>query len=376
MNTTTIATPHESEVKSMLNTMPFSYSKSKVDNAGKLLSQETFQLEEWENSMQILSSWRAHHASPLDHVTKHVASKAKIVDNKAIIAKRLKRTSSIIKKLKILKNSRLSAMQDIGGCRAILSDKNQVEKLTTSLLSDNRYTVRDDYIKSPKSNGYRSIHVINKSDHPYGSPSVPIEIQIRTAIQHSWATAVEIIDLFTNQDLKSSIKGQRDWKRFFDLASKELAALDGYQNHDNNNIVKLDNLMKKLKIIDKFQLFSSTAKHIEKLNKNETNGIYLFKINSKTSSIEISEFNDDDFQSAKSAYLTEEKKNSKKEYMTISLVSTDKFENLKKAYPNYFADSRKFIENLQEILKQKQDKNENKKPNWLVSLILTHRKPN
>lgn len=326
--------------------------------------------------MQILSSWRAHHASPLDYVTKQVSTKAKGIDPRAIVAKRLKRTSSIIKKLKILKNSRLSAMQDIGGCRAILSDKKQVEKLTASLLSDNRYAIRDDYIKSPKPNGYRSVHIINKSDHPYGSPSVPIEIQLRTAIQHSWATAVEIIDLFTNQELKSSIKGQRDWKRFFDLASKELAALDGYHNYDNNNLVKLDNLMKKLKIIDKFQLFSSTAKHIENFRINENNGIYLFKINSKTSNIEIFEFNDDDFHSAKSAYLNEEKKNSKKQYMTISLVSTDKFENLKKAYPNYFADSGKFIKNLQEILKQKQDKNDNKKPNWLINLILTHRKPN
>ena len=374
MNTTT--TQNDSEVKSMLNPTPFSHSKTKVDAAGKLLSQESFQLDDWENSMQILSSWRAHHASPLDYVTKQVSSKAKTVDHKAIIAKRLKRTSSIIKKLKILKNSRLSAMQDIGGCRAILSDKKQVEKLTESLLSDIRYAVRDDYIKSPKSNGYRSIHVINKSEHPYGSPSVPIEIQIRTAIQHSWATAVEIIDLFTNQDLKSSIKGQKDWKRFFDLASRELAALDGYQSHDNSNIIRLDNLIKKLKVIDKFQLYSSTAKHIEKLSKKETNGIYLFKINSKMTSIEISEFNDDDFQSAKTAYINEEKRNCKKEHMTISLVSTDKFENLRKAYPNYFADSRKFIENLQEILKQKQDKNDDKKPNWFVNLILTHRKPN
>ena len=376
MNTSPTAELYDNEAKNMLNTAQFSYSKSKVDNAGKILSHDNPSLENWENSMQILSSWRAHHASPLDNVTKQVSLKAKDIDQQVIIAKRLKRTSSIIKKLNILNNSRLSAMQDIGGCRAILSNKRQVEKLTSNLLLDNRYILRNDYIKSPKPNGYRSIHIINKSEHPYGAPSVPIEIQIRTAIQHSWATAVEIIDLFTNQDLKSAVRGQRDWKRFFDLASKELAALDGYQNYDNGNIIKLDSLMKKLKIIDKFQLFSSTAKHIENLRKNETNGIYLFKIDSRTKSIEISEFNDDDFKSAKSAYLNEEKKCSKKPYMTISLVSTDKFENLKKAYPNYFADSKKFIENLQEILRQKQDPKDKNKSNWFINLILTHRKPN
>jgi ppGpp synthetase/RelA/SpoT-type nucleotidyltranferase len=370
---TSVSAINDREVREMLYISDFSYSKSQVDNAGKTLSQENPPPEKWESSMQILSSWRAHHASPLDTITKQVSSKAKAIDQQAIVAKRLKRLSSIIKKLNFLKKSRLSAMQDIGGCRAILSNKDQVDKLTDTLLLDNRYKLRDDYIKTPKPNGYRSVHIINKSEHPYGNPAVPIEIQLRTAIQHSWATAVEIIDLFTNQDLKSAARGQKDWKRFFDLASKEMAALDGYQKHENGNIIKLDNLMKKLNILNKFQLYSSTAKHIENFKKNETNGIYLFKINSKISSIEISEFYDADFQSAKLAYLNEEKKNSKKSYMTISLVSTDKFENLKKAYPNYFADSRKFIENLQEILKQKQEKDN--KSNWFIDMIMTHRNP-
>src|SRR3546814_12020644 len=50
----------------------------------------------------------------------------------------------------------------------------------------------DDYIRSPKSSGYRSIHLVLK----YKSKKYPeynnllLEVQIRTHAQHSWATAV------------------------------------------------------------------------------------------------------------------------------------------------------------------------------------------
>lgn len=108
---------------------PLNVSKSKIDKAGDLLSHNEISHEKWEEAMQILSSWRAHHANPLDEITSFLSVESKKINPSAIIAKRLKRTPSIIQKLVNLKNSRLSALQDIGGCRAIVSTKKDVDNL-------------------------------------------------------------------------------------------------------------------------------------------------------------------------------------------------------------------------------------------------------
>ena len=44
-------------------------------------------------------------------------------------------------------------------------------------------------------------------------------MQIRTAIQHSWATAVEMVGLFRKESLKSGF-GDIKWLRFFELVSE------------------------------------------------------------------------------------------------------------------------------------------------------------
>ena len=53
-----------------------------------------------------------------------------------------------------------------------------------------------------------------------------IEIQIRTRLQHSWATAVEAIGLFRGENLKGN-QGSAEWLRFFKLMSAEFAEAEG-----------------------------------------------------------------------------------------------------------------------------------------------------
>ncbi|KUM26738.1 hypothetical protein AU467_19605 [Mesorhizobium loti] len=52
-----------------------------------------------------------------------------------------------------------------------------------------------------------------------------IELQVRTRLQHSWATAIEAVSLYRNQDLKHH-KGDGDWLRLFELASAEFAHVE------------------------------------------------------------------------------------------------------------------------------------------------------
>ena len=124
-----------------------------------------------------------------------------------------------------------SQMQDIGGRRSVLSNVELVKKLTDTYkksrgLKHKRVNEKD-YIKNPKPDGYRSVHFIYKykSDKKSTYDGQLVEIQIRSQLQHAWATAVETVDLFTKQAIKSN-EGKQEWKDFFRLVSSAFAILE------------------------------------------------------------------------------------------------------------------------------------------------------
>ena len=89
-----------------------------------------------------------------------------------------KSTTSIVEKLK-RESIRLTQMQDIAGCRLVvglIGTQNTVVRRLKSKLN----AVVVDRRKQP-SHGYRAVHVIATADLK------PIEIQVRTTLQHLWA---------------------------------------------------------------------------------------------------------------------------------------------------------------------------------------------
>ncbi len=77
----------------------------------------------------------------------------------------------------------------------------------------------------PKEDGYRSYHLIYQYKGSLQTAcynKLRIEVQLRTKLQHAWATAVEAVGIFTKQALKSNI-GDKDWLRLFALMSSEIA---------------------------------------------------------------------------------------------------------------------------------------------------------
>jgi ppGpp synthetase/RelA/SpoT-type nucleotidyltranferase len=107
----------------------------------------------------------------------------------------------------------LSQMQDIGGCRAIVSSAEGVAKLCASYAeSDLKHILHqtDNYIDTPKDSGYRGVHLIYRyhSDRRQDYNSLKIEMQLRSQLQHAWATAVETVGAFVRQALKSSVGEQ------------------------------------------------------------------------------------------------------------------------------------------------------------------------
>ena len=181
------------------------YSKSQVDKAGEILKEKGLKIDEANTALDALSNWRAFHAMPLDTFAKVLKSRVKKISKSEnlIVAQRLKRTSSILLKLKTHKTMRLSAMQDIGGLRAIFDNVEEVYALVEQYRSSktrHKLFSLDDYISNPKSDGYRSVHLVYQLQK---SPMIFIEIQVRSYLQHIWATAVEVFGTLKNSSFKS-----------------------------------------------------------------------------------------------------------------------------------------------------------------------------
>lgn len=178
----------------------------------------------------IMGNWRSSHSYPLHALKMTLRRRARRLESGALVAQRLKRLPSIVNKLERSQGMKLSRMHDIGGCRAVLTNIQQVRKLVDSYQISRgknpktraEFVKPYDYIAEPKVDGYRSIHLVYK----YRSDSelhkcwngLRIEIQIRSRLQHAWATAVETVDAFSGTSLKTtggSGSEKTDWGRFY-----------------------------------------------------------------------------------------------------------------------------------------------------------------
>ena len=107
---------------------PF-YSSKQVNHAGETLMHGNPNSLEWLSAMDIVDNFRSAHAFPLNTLQINLRSHANTIDNESIIAQRLKRLFSILIKLERFKTMNLWEMQDIGGCRAIMHNVGDVNKL-------------------------------------------------------------------------------------------------------------------------------------------------------------------------------------------------------------------------------------------------------
>jgi len=185
----------------------FKYTKGAVNRAGiTLISDDS---DKHDEVKRILDNWRACHIAPLNSFQTSLRGRLKKIDGKALVSQRLKRTPSILSKIQRNPGMNLARMQDIGGIRAVVGNMRKVRELEQGYKKGTKAfsIVRGgkDYINSPKSSGYRSIHQIFKCKNGFS-----IELQIRTQIQHAWATAVETMGTFLDHSLKSS-EGPDEW---------------------------------------------------------------------------------------------------------------------------------------------------------------------
>lgn len=175
-------------------------TKSQVNKAGrnlrKYLRGEMVALGTYERSLDTLIQFRAVHRRPLTKATMGLRSAVKAEGCAVEVSQRLKRVPTILDKLKREPTLQLANMQDIGGCRAIVRDIDELRRVQRR-ISRNRPPLRvSDYIADPRESGYRGVHVVVQYDER------SIELQLRTPAMHEWAITVEKLSGRLRADLK------------------------------------------------------------------------------------------------------------------------------------------------------------------------------
>ncbi|ARG70959.1 hypothetical protein C3473_23350 [Mycobacterium kansasii] len=178
-------------------------------------------IEEIFQALDTLEAWRAAHARPLQAATMGLRSRVATMGCSQIeVSQRLERIPTIIDKLRREPGMNLGRMADIGGCRAVLRDVDEVRRVQ-SRYAGAAVTVRTrDYVEQPKSDGYRAVHVIVRYHGRL------IEVQLRTQVQHEWAYTVESVTSRFGLDIKAG-GGPRPVHDWF-VAVSEAMALEEY----------------------------------------------------------------------------------------------------------------------------------------------------
>lgn len=138
--------------------------------------------------------------------------------------------------LRKLPGSSLWRMQDLGGCRAVLQDINEVRRVQARIEARQPDARVYDYIDHPQASGYRGVHIVAKyggGASSYAERSV--EIQLRTQLMHQWAITIEKLSEATGLDLKHAdepveILGYMALvSQVFDAAEKSIALPNGLE---------------------------------------------------------------------------------------------------------------------------------------------------
>ena len=310
-------------------------------------------------SMESSTTGGRRHTYPLNTFQATLRYKAEKVHPKRLVAQRIKRLSSIRSKLRRFSPwLKLSDMQDIGGCRAIVSSVEQVRRLVTLYKrSDLKHKIvdEDDYIQKPKISGYRGFHLIYSynSDKVGTYNALKIEMQFRSALQHAWATAVETVGTFIGQALKAS-QGEEDWLRFFVLMGTEIAWREGTTQIPDTPkskrglLAELKKYANKLNVVNHLHAYGLAVQFGEE-PKLKGMHYFLVELDTTTRRLTVKGYKQNQLEKASDEYLRVERNLSPGTSDAV-LVSVDSVKALRRAYPNYFLDTHVFIQAVRQAL--------------------------
>ena len=340
------------------------YTDTDIKQAGKVIADQVLWTDETapmiRQAFTVANSWRDSHAFPMRSIRHSIIHYMRQVEVQGISAARLKRMRAIRMKLK-RSPVELHKLQDLGGCRFILPTIADVHKLTGILKAQLPHTLRSErnYIADAKPDGYRSHHMMytyvgRKGRIIYDRRR--IEVQIRTRLQHSWATSVEAVGLFRGEQLKNH-QGSEEWLRIFALMSGEFAEVEGCEPpvsvpgeaERRREICDLAKSLDALQVLESVSYGFTGADIPVAADYRPTH--YLIRYDHAQKTVRVEPYRMP-LLATRSYDIAEELDNrTGGDTQNVVLVEVDKIDNLKAAYPNYFGDVTLFKEQLRLVTK-------------------------
>ena len=335
------------------------FDPKEIDAAGRVLANVPVVGEEdseWFEAFKLVTQWRALHAGPLKAFRNNLGRR---VGSQDIVAQRLKRMPTIISKLERLPWLRLSRAQDIGGCRAIVPTVGEAFHIASDFAGSRIRHERLDYknyIDDPRRSGYRGLHLVYgyESDQNPQWRGLKIEIQIRSQLQHRWATAVETVGTFIGDDLKSS-RGDATWLRFFTLMSSVVARLErsanvpGTPQNSGELVAEIRECERQLGILDRLTSFESLTHLVLDFPPFRDRWVVV-ELNLQANRVGGAAFRESEKEVAAEMYAEREFAHRGDPNYAIVMVSAKSVQSLRRAYPNYFGDLSEFRSLVRETI--------------------------
>ena len=337
------------------------YSRTRVNAAGDELIAPSSSLDELRNARSVVNNWRAAHSLPLDCIRTELQQRVAGFGEEAVVAARLKRLPSIEAKLRRFRSMRLGRMQDVGGCRVVLPSVADVLGIAGrygSEPSPHAVIHSDDYIAEPRASGYRGVHLVSRF-RPGGEEQavyegMRIEIQLRSRLQHVWATAVETVGTFSGQALKSSA-GDEQWLRLFALMGSEMAFAEdrplvpGTPKTRQALREELSEVAHDVDAVARLERYRETLRVLEGHVRNGKAEYFHIIVDSMPNDVARVRWNEYPEHEREEAILAFEEVEAAIEHFPGAdtvLVRVASIDTLRDAYPSYFADTRVFVDRL------------------------------
>jgi hypothetical protein len=182
-----------------------------------------------------------------------------------------------------------------------------------------------------------------------------IEMQLRSQFQHAWATAVETVGTFVQQALKSSV-GEKEWLRFFALMGTAVAVRERTPPVPNTPLARaelvaeLDHYAASLNVENRLRAYGAALQTLNQPSAQHGAHYYLLKLDPTASTLVVTGFRANQLEEASEQYLKAETTARETPGSDAVLVSVNSLAALERAYPNYFADTRIFLELLTQAL--------------------------
>ncbi|MDO5531222.1 hypothetical protein [Sutterella sp.] len=352
---------------------------TRIRRAGGILISEAATNGERSSALAAFSQFRQELLPMLEAFRRKLEGDLKCLGLTGRVVWRLKNVASTERKLRRSRGLMIPDLHDIAGLRVILPTTDDArrfseamkEKFTADGWRFREKTLRD-YTRSPKPDGYRSIH---RTYHVFrteeavlpGKSRLPLdfmlraELQIRSEAEHAWATGVETIGFLTGHRLKSG-EGPEIWKRFLLLSATLFARLEGTMLPESCARIPRDELARDvrlrahaLRIFDLMPQYTVERDRVFAADRlPDGHDLQLIELDLKSRTTALTSFPADDAASAESCCLSQETPHG-------SLPDPDRFvllarsggmKETRETYPAMFLDSSAFRRTLEAAIKR------------------------